>query len=382
MRISTRRSAYPHLRMPPLGAALCAVLLAGCASQTPPGPDTAPAAPPAAAPAQPPAPQPPAQPTSDVADLATMRAAFVRDTRARYGVPADRIERVLDAASLREGIVAAMSRPAERKAWHEYRPIFLGDARIAGGRDFLARHRASLSRVEARYGVPAEVIVAIIGVETSYGGNMGSHPVVDALYTLAFAYPRSGDPAQVERERRRELFFRDELAQLFKLADEQQLDMMALRGSYAGAMGYGQFMPSSWRDYAVDGDGDGRIDLFGNLEDVFASVANYFVEKGGWRRGAPVMVRAQRDPGAADFNAADTDDPFLTQAELAARGWRAATAVPPDAPATVITLEGADGPEYWMIFDNFRAITRYNNSRLYATAVWQLAQAIAGRPPA
>lgn len=368
--------------MLPLGAALCAMLLAGCVSQTPPGPDTAPAAPPATAPAQPPAPQPPAQPTSDVAELATMRAAFVRDTQARYGVPAERIERVLDAATVREGIVAAMSRPAERKAWHEYRPIFLSDARISTGRDFLARHRASLSRVEARYGVPAEVIVAIIGVETSYGGNMGSHSVVDALYTLAFAYPRSGDPTQVERERRRELFFRDELAQLFKLADEQQLDMMALRGSYAGAMGYGQFMPSSWRDHAVDGDGDGRIDLFGSLEDVFASVANYFVQKGGWRRGAPVMVRAQRDPGAADFNAADTDDPFLSQSELAARGWRAATAVPPDAPATVITLEGADGPEYWMIFDNFRAITRYNNSRLYATAVWQLAQAIAGRPPA
>jgi membrane-bound lytic murein transglycosylase B len=383
MRTMNRPSAAFHVPASPLAAALCATLVAACASQTPPEPDTAPAAPSVTTPQTPaPQPQPPAQPTSDVADLATMRAAFVRDTRARYGVPADRIERVLDAATMREGIIAAMSRPAERKAWHEYRPIFISDGRIAGGRDFLARHRASLTRVEARYGVPAEVIVAIIGVETSYGGNMGSHSVVDALYTLAFAYPRSGDPAQVDRERRRELFFRDELAQLFKLADEQQLDMMSLKGSYAGAMGYGQFMPSSWRDFAVDGDGDGRIDLFGNLEDVFASVANYFVEKGGWRRGAPVMVRAQRDPGAADFNAADTDDPFLGQAELAARGYRAATAVPPDAPATVINLEGANGPEYWMIFDNFRAITRYNNSRLYATAVWQLAQAIAGRPPA
>ncbi|MFP5374692.1 MAG: lytic murein transglycosylase B [Gammaproteobacteria bacterium] len=381
MRTHDPRSEPFPARAPAL-AALCAALLAGCVSQAPPPPAPGPAAPSAPAPQPPPAPRPPAQPTSDVADLATMRAAFVRDTQARYGVPAERIERVLDAATMREGIVAAMSRPAERKAWHEYRPIFISDARIAGGRDFLARHRASLSRVEARYGVPAEVIVAIIGVETSYGGNMGSHGVVDALYTLAFAYPRSGDPTQAERERRRELFFRDELAQLFKLADEQGLDMLSLKGSYAGAMGYGQFMPSSWRDYAVDGDGDGRIDLFGNLEDVFASVANYFVEKGGWRRGGPVMVRAQRDPGAADFNAADTDDPFLSQAELAARGWRAATAVPPDAPATVIRLEGADGPEHWMIFDNFRAITRYNNSRLYATAVWQLAQAIAGRPPA
>ncbi|GAB3735564.1 lytic murein transglycosylase B [Luteimonas pelagia] len=376
----------PTTRKPAAALAFALSLaLAACASQAPPEP---PAPTPAAPMPTPADPSPPAtpmggQPTSDVADLATMRSAFVRDTAARFGIEPARVQAVLDGATMQSSIIAAMSRPAERsKVWHEYRPIFIADARIAGGRAFLAEHRAALARAEARTGVPAEVIVAIIGVETNFGRNMGSHRVVDALYTLAFAYPRSGDPTQVERERRRELFFRDELAQLFALADEQRLDMASLRGSYAGAMGWGQFMPSSYRDFAVDGDGDGRVDLFGNLDDVFASIANYFVEKGGWTRGGPVMVRAQRATGAVEYNAEDTDDPFLSQAELAARGYRAATPVPTELPATVIRLDAESGPEYWMIFENFRAITRYNNSRMYATAVWQLAQEIAGRPPA
>ena len=363
-------------------AILCTlpIVLAACATQTPPSPPPEPPA--SATPAVPPPPTPEPPPTSDQADLATMRAAFVRDTAARFGIPAARIEAALARASIREGIVAAMSRPAEAKPWHEYRPIFITQERIAAGRSFLAQHRDALARVETRYGVPAEIIVAIIGVETSYGGNIGSYPVVDALYTLAFAYPRSGDPARAAREDQRELFFRDELAQLFALAQEQHLDPATLKGSYAGAMGWGQFMPSSYRQHAVDGNGDGRIDLFGSLDDVFASVANYFVERGRWQRGGPVMVRAQRLPGAADYNAEDTDDPLLHQSALAARGYRPATPVPGVAFANVIRLDGAAGPEHWMIFHNFKAITEYNNSRLYATAVYQLAQAIAGSPVA
>jgi len=315
-------------------------------------------------------------------ELGIARAAFVRDTAAKYGIPASEIETVLARASIRDSIISAMSRPAEAKPWRDYRPIFITDGRISAGRAFLAQHHEALSRVEAKYGVPAEVIVAIIGVETSYGGNTGKYPVIDALYTLAFAYPRTGDPSKALREHTREQFFRDELAQLFALGKQENLDVASLQGSYAGAMGWGQFMPSSYRGYAVDGDGDGDRDLFargGDLDDVFASVANYFVGKGGWRRGEPVMVRALRDANAADFNA-ETIEPVHTLAELAARGYRPAGAVPPGERATVIRLEGVDGPEYWMIFRNFQAITRYNTSRLYATAVWQLAQAIAGRP--
>ena len=228
--------------------------------------------------------QPAATPRADPAQ----RAAFVADTAQKYGLEPAQVEAWLDRSNYRQSIVDAMSRPAESvKTWKQYRPIFIVDRRITEGRAFLARHREQLAKVEADTGVPAEIIVAIIGVETSYGGNTGSYPVLDALYTLAFFYPISGKPDQVEREAMRTKFFRDELAQVMLLAKEEKLDLAALKGSYAGAMGYGQFMPSSYRAYARDGDGDGRRDLFGSLPDVFASVANYFVAH-GWQKGEPV----------------------------------------------------------------------------------------------
>ena len=357
---------------------LACALLAACATQAPPTPPPASTIAPDVTGAATTVPVPP---TSDDADLATMRADFIAATAERFDLEADAIAAVLDTAEIQDSIIALMSRPAERtRAWHEYRPIFLGAERIAGGRAFLAEHRGALEAVEARTGVPAEIITAIIAVETRFGTITGNHRVVDALYTLAFAYPRTDDPANAEREDRRELFFRDELAHLFALAQEQDLDPATLEGSYAGAMGWGQFMPSSYRKHAVDGDGDGRVDLFGNLDDVFGSIANYFLERGDWQRGAPVMVRAVRAPGAVEYNAADTDDPLLPQAELAAMGYRPATPVPADAPANIIRLDGAAGPEYWMIFHNFKAITEYNNSRMYASAVYQLAREIAGDP--
>ncbi|RZA10752.1 MAG: lytic murein transglycosylase B, partial [Lysobacteraceae bacterium] len=249
------------------------------------------------------------------------------------------------------------------------------------GHAFVAANRDALQRAEDRYGVPKEIVAAILGVETSYGGNKGSYAVVDALYTLAFAYPRTGDPAKLAYEDRREAFFRDELAQLFALGKEQGFDITTLKGSYAGAMGWGQFMPSSYRDYAVDGNGDGRVDLFNDMDDVFASVANYFARKGKWERGGPVMQRALRDPAATDFvnpgNAVSLDQ---TLASLAAAGYRPAAApLATGKPVTLVTLDGVDGPEYWIVYNNFKAITTYNISRLYATAVYQLSQAIAGR---
>ena len=315
----------------------------------------------------------------------TARANFVRDTAARYGIPAATIEATLAQAQVKESIITAMARPAERvKPWNEYRPMFISQARIDGGRAFLAQHREQLQRVQERTGVPAEVIVAIIGVETSYGRNAGNHRVLDALYTLAFKYPRSGDPAKLEREVRRELFFRDELAKLFELGALEKLDITALKGSYAGAMGMGQFMPSSYLDYAVDGDGDGRRDLFNNRDDVFASIANYFVKKGGWVRGGTVAVPATLEAGREEFNPGDWT-PSHTLAELAARGYQPLTAVQAaNATATPITLEGSDGKQYWLGFQNYYAITRYNISKMYAMAVFQLSQAIAGKelPPA
>lgn len=316
--------------------------------------------------------------------LATARANFVRDTAARYSIDPAHIETVLGQAQVRQPIIAAMARPAERvKPWNEYRPMFISNARIEGGRRFLAQHREELMRVQERTGVPAEVIVAIIGVETSYGSNTGSHRVLDALYTLAFHYPRSGDPAKLEREVRRELFFRDELARLFVLARDERLDITALKGSYAGAMGMGQFMPSSYLDFAVDGDGDGRRDLFTSYDDVFASIANYFVKKGGWVRGGQVAVPATLAAGNEPFNPTEWA-PTWSLEELARRGYQPTAPVQPGATATPVTLEASTGKQYWLGFQNYYAITRYNLSKMYAMAVFQLSQAIAGKelPPA
>ncbi|MGE8263155.1 MAG: lytic murein transglycosylase B [Stenotrophomonas sp.] len=312
------------------------------------------------------------------------RANFVRDTAARYGIPAAHIEATLAQAQIRDPIIAAMSRPAERvKPWNEYRPMFISQARIEGGKKFLAQHREELMRVQQRTGVPAEVIVAIIGVETSYGGNTGNYRVLDALYTLAFKYPRSGDPAKLEREVRRELFFRDELARLFALTRDEKLDITAIKGSYAGAMGMGQFMPSSYLDYAVDGNGDGRRDLFNSYDDVFSSIANYFVKKGGWVRGGPVAVPATLQAGREEFNPTEWA-PTWTLSQLAQRGYQPSVPVAAGLTATPITLEGSTGKQYWLGFQNYYAITRYNLSKMYAMAVYQLSQAIAGQelPPA
>lgn len=368
---------------------LLALALAACASR-PPKADVPPGAVAASkhghhghktAPAEAVPETPQAQPPVDLAPVpfAQARAAFVRDTAARYGIDPDVIEATLARAQVLDSVIAAMSRPAERvKPWSEYRPMFITQARIDGGRRFMDAHRDELMRVQASTGVPAEVIVAIIGVETSYGANTGRYKVLDALYTLAFNYPRSGDPAKAEREMRRELFFRDELAQLFALGKEEGFDVATLTGSYAGAMGLGQFMPSSYRQYAVDGDGDGKRNLFTDHDDAFASIANYFVKKGGWQSGGEVVARARLDDGREEFNPADWT-PTWTLGDLARRGYHATDPVQAGARATPVTLDGSDGKQYWLGFRNFYAITRYNNSKMYAMAVYQLSQAIAGK---
>ena len=373
----------------PALTALLALVLLGCvpkeAQVASPPPAAVPAKQNASVPAEA-APEKAAAPAVDLTPVPfeTARANFVRDTSARFGIPAAEIEATLARAQFLDSVVAAMSRPAERvKPWHEYRPMFITQARIDGGRAFLAQNRAALEKVQAQTGVPAELIVAIIGVETSYGGNTGRYSVLDALYTLAFRYPRSGDPAKLEREVRRELFFRDELAQLFALGREEKLDIASLKGSYAGAMGLGQFMPSSYRQFAVDGDGDGRRDLFNSRDDVFASVANYFLKKGGWVPGGPVAVPATLAAGREPFNPQDWT-PEHSLADLAARGYTPQQAVPAGLTATPVSLEGSAGAQYWLGFQNYYAITRYNISKMYAMAVYQLSQAIAGRdiPPA
>jgi membrane-bound lytic murein transglycosylase B len=298
-----------------------------------------------------------------MADPASV-AAFSAEVVAQHKVPAERVAALLAQARYQQSIIDAITRPAEAKPWKAYRPIFLTEKRIADGRAFLAENRAALEKVEADTGVPAEVIVAIIGVETSYGRITGSYKVLDALYTLAFHYPK------------RAPFFRGELLQFFPLLQEEGLDPATLKGSYAGAMGWGQFMPSSYRAYARDGDGDGRRDLFGSRPDIFASIANYFVAH-GWQRDEPVALPATRAAGAAPFKP-ETLEARYPLAELAGKGYRPRQAVGHAAPATLLTLDGARGEEYWITFKNFYVISRYNRSPLYSLAVWQLAQAVAG----
>jgi membrane-bound lytic murein transglycosylase B len=298
--------------------------------------------------------------TAATAAPASDRRALAEEIAATHDLDPAEVAAVLAGAEYKQGIIDAMTRPAEARPWKSYRPIFMTERRIADGRAFLAEHRQALAKVEADTGVPAEMIVAIIGVETSYGRITGSYRVLDALYTLGVHYPP------------RQTFFRSELGHLFKLAKEQQLDIPSLKGSYAGAMGWGQFMPSSYRAYAVDGDGDGRIDLFGSLPDVFASIANYFVAH-GWQPGQPVAVPALLD--GEEFRPGSLEARFAL-AELGERGYRPRDPLDIDLPATVLNLEGEAGAEHWIAFQNFYVISRYNRSQLYSLAVYQLSRSL------
>ena len=352
---------------------ISATLLFGCSSA--PDKKTAPTAP-VAVPAPPaPLPAPPVMVVEPInADVTARKAQFVLDTAAKYGLEPAYVREILAKAVYKQSVVNAMSRPAEAtRTWAQYRPIFLTDARVSQGRNYLAAHSGEVGTVAAKTGVPSEIILAIMGVETGWGGNMGSHTVLDALYTLAFYYPVINGKANPART----AFFTDELAQLFALAKEEGFDILALKGSYAGAMGLGQFMPSSYRKYAVDGDGDGKRDLFGSKRDAFASIANYFIGF-GWQPGKPVFVRARAMDGSMPFKPENWEANF-SLAELNAKGYSPNMAMP-DLPATLLTLEGAQGTEHWIGFKNFWVITRYNRSPMYAMAVWQLAQDIAQRP--
>jgi membrane-bound lytic murein transglycosylase B len=295
------------------------------------------------------------------------REAFIRQMVEKHGLPLDSLLDTLGKAKYQQKIIDAMNRPAEGKPWKEYRPIFITRKRVEGGKRFLHAHRQILERAERVYGVPSEIIVAIIGVETFYGGYTGSFRVMDALATLGFAYPK------------RAKFFSKELEEFLLLVTEESLDPMATKGSYAGAMGMPQFIPSSYRSYAVDFDGDGRRDLLSNLEDVIGSVANY-LSSHGWKRGGSIASPATSVslPLPERFTGAGMK-PSFTLDELAAAGIHPSSGQVKTSLSSVIELEGIDGTEYWLGFDNFYAITRYNHSNLYAMAVYQLAERIAGR---
>ena len=265
-------------------------------------------------------------------------------------------------------VIELISRPATIKPWLEYRAIFVNPKRVKLGLEFWNKYPNTLRRAEQKYGVPQEIIVAIIGVETIYGQNAGNFLVLDALATLAFDYPRRAD------------FFRSELENYLLLAREQQFDLLDIRGSYAGALGIPQFMPSSYRNYAVDFNSNRTIDLLRENVDSIGSVANY-LQGYGWIKGEPVATRAQI---GAELPASAAGTP-RTLAEWAATGIVPGVNFASDKPARLIDFTVEDGKEYWLAFNNFEVITRYNNSDFYAMSVFQLAEELkaarkAGKP--
>ncbi|MEW6352839.1 MAG: lytic murein transglycosylase B [Pseudomonadota bacterium] len=289
---------------------------------------------------------------------------FINEMTARHGFSDTDLTALFAQANARPDIIEAISRPAEAKPWYEYRPIFVNEARVEGGVQFWNQHAEVLARAQNTYGVPPEIITAIIGVETRYGKITGSYRVLDALATLAFDYPPRAD------------FFRGELENYLLLTREEQLDPLALKGSYAGAMGWGQFIPSSYRRYAVDFNDDGRRDLWNDIDDIIGSVANYFHEH-GWQPGKPVAVPAQVNGDRYGELLANGLKPEFSLQHLKESGISVSgDALRDDQLGALLEFETEVGTEYWVGLENFYVITRYNRSPLYAMAVYQLSQAI------
>ncbi|XOV78544.1 MAG: lytic murein transglycosylase B [Aestuariibacter sp.] len=290
---------------------------------------------------------------------------FIQRAAEETNFTAAEVQSILAQANKNQQILDAIARPWEAKPWFQYYPIFLTETRIEKGIAFWQEHELTLNKAETTFGVPAHVITAIIGVETFYGTYKGKYPVLDALYSLGFYYPP------------RSAFFKKELLEYLHLVDEEKLTPTAINGSYAGAMGWGQFISSSYRHYAVDFDGDGIRDLLNNPQDAIGSVANYFA-KHKWQSGQPVIFKANFTPQAAalledglsyshtwqqlaDVGVTLKDTNFTPNSQQAAK---------------LFAFDLEDGKEYWVGFDNFYVITRYNHSPLYAMVVHQLSEAI------
>jgi membrane-bound lytic murein transglycosylase B len=294
---------------------------------------------------------------------------FINEMAERDGFSHNEVRALLKEAQPQQKIIDLMNRPIEKVvAWWEYRERFLSNERITQGAQFWVDHKEALASIAARYQVPPEYLVAIVGVETFYGRQTGRYRVLDALATLAFDYPPRG------------AYFRGELEQFLLLARENKLDPLSTMGSYAGAMGVPQFMPSAYRRYAVDADSDKTRDLWGDWDDILASVANYLREY-GWVPGAPVLAEVHLDPDPTFQIEPHNLELTETLEDLATHGVKVQSDLPGSTPVVLISAEQHDGPAYRVGFKNFYVITRYNNSARYAMAVYDLAQAIAQRLP-
>lgn len=293
------------------------------------------------------------------AELPTDRQAFVQEMVERHGFARPALERALRETKFLGSIIRAMDAPSTALPWHEFRARHVNDVRITGGLKFWNEHADVLERAAAAYQVPPEIIVATIGIETMYGRRTGNVNVLDALVTLAFGYPRRAD------------FFRSELEQFLLLTRENDWKLNAVRGSFAGAIGIPQFIPGSYRKYAVDFDGDGHRDLR-QVADAVGSVANYY-RQFGWQQGAPVVIPVDVGNTMLDAMLAAGIAPHTSVAEFRKRGLLPLEPVGDDLLATLIAAEGETGPRYWLGLNNFYVITRYNRSINYALVVHELA---------
>lgn len=335
-----------------------------------------------------PAKQRPAQASPANAEAAPFRYAadaeamtFAIDLAMRRDLSPDWVKQQLGQAERLPQAIRLM-RPAPRgtsKNWAAYRARFIEPIRIQAGREFWVDNRAWLERAQAEFGVPASLIVGVIGVETLYGQHTGNFRVIDALTTLAFDFP-----SEHPRAKERSEFFKAELEQFLSLTERSGMDPQALLGSYAGAMGWPQFMPSSWIKYAIDFDGDGRVDLFNSKADVIGSVANYFVAH-GWQRGMPTHYPVSLSSNPADLDALLAPDilPTFSVASFAAKGARLeGPALQHTGNLALVELENGDAPRSYVAgTDNFYTVTRYNWSSYYAMAVIELGQTIAAQLP-
>lgn len=287
-------------------------------------------------------------------DMMVSKHQFERET----------LTQLLNEAEPQTAIIESITRPYESKPWYQYRPIFVTQKRTKRGLEFWQANSETLVRAEKEYGVPPEIITAIIGVESFYGTHKGRYRVLDALTTLGFDYPRRGK------------FFRKELEHYLLLTRDERIDPRSVKGSYAGAMGQPQFISSSYREYAVDFSGDGVRDLWNNTEDVIGSVANYF-RRHGWQQGQPIASRAQVNGTRYKEALKKSLKPTITVAQLNTHGVTldasVAEVVPDTVKATLIELKNESGNEYWLGYRNFYVISRYNHSALYSMAVFQLA---------
>ena len=285
---------------------------------------------------------------------------FINELVKEDGFSRTDLEKLFAKAEYKTRIIELISKPAERRlTWGEYRNLFINDRRINQGVEFWKENKDLLDQAAAKYGVAPATIIGILGIETGFGRNSGGFRVVDALSTLGFGYPR------------RAAFFKKELRSLLQLAKQQGFDPLELKGSYAGAMGIPQFMPSSYLAYAVDFDGNGQADIWNSNADAIGSIASY-LSRHGWTAGEPVAARATVTGKNTDNFISKNSKPAHTLSDASKMGWKSTTYLPNSIKVRGLELDGSQGTEHWLTTNNFYVITRYNRSDLYAMAVWQL----------